>query len=269
MNKLVPILLIPIILIAGLIALYEYMGSSVGKENIFVSAAPVIQPLLSALSSNFTSQTGINLTVSYDASGTTLEKLRLKAPIDIAIFASEDWGKKAEMEGLVKNDTKTKIGVVLLFLYVKKDLNVSCIDDLGMPGLKVGIPNPSVAPAGYEAMRIINSSKNKDDILKNIVVAKDMGQLVTWYKMGAVDAAFIWSNFAVQLANTSRIIYPWSCGYETKPFYFVGYVTSYTNNTKAALKFLQYLNSPEALGELKKLGYFTSVEEAYKFMGKG
>lgn len=260
-------ILLAIVAIAGIVG-YFYLGSQSEAKQLFISAAPVIQPLFSKVLANFTSKTGINVTVSYDASGTTYQKLLLHAPIDIAIFASQDWGVKAEKAGLVNNKTLTKIGVVLLFLYVKKGINVSCIDDLANYDIKVGIPDPNVAPAGAEAMRIINSSKNKDAILKKIVVAKDIGQLVTWFKMGAVDAAFIWSNFANDFRNFSNVIYPWKCGYNTTPFYFVGYVTSYTNNTKAAELFLNYLQSTEVSNVLKSLGYFVNESEAYNFMQK-
>ncbi|MGC8983292.1 MAG: molybdate ABC transporter substrate-binding protein [Desulfurococcaceae archaeon] len=256
---------------AGL-AYYAYQKPAKQVEQpseLVVLAAPIAKPILDRALSVFENQTGVRVLVSYEASGSIYTKLREGVPVDVVVFASSDWGDKAIAEGLVYSSPSTGLGYQVVLIYVRENVphSITCLDDLAEYDVKVGIANPSVAPAGYEAMRIINQSSKAPLILSRIAVAKDIAELVTWYKLGAVDVAFIWNTFNSTLANITRsVIYPWRCGYNTSIYYSPVYVSKTSKNVELAKKLVEFLSSEYVKNVAKSLGFFASRSEAEEFI---
>lgn len=247
------------------------------KENgpvLIVMAAPVIKPLLDKIREGFENIHNVELLISYEASGAILTKLAQRAPVDIVIFASEEYGNEAVSEGLVIPNSETRIAFQLLYIYVNSSLpfsdNIACTDDLANYEIKIGLVNPQVSPGGKEAISIINQSKVKNELLSKVVYAKDMGELVTWYRLGAVDAAFAWSVYSEELSDSSKIIYPWKCGARVGVYSAIGYITSYTDRAELASLFIDYLKTDEVKRVAEELGYFPDYESAVTFvLGNG
>ncbi|WP_440059940.1 molybdate ABC transporter substrate-binding protein [Thermogladius sp. 4427co] len=272
MRRLYLVVILAIIVIGLAYAIYLFLGArQLGMEQkvIIVDAAPIAKPLFDNVIPFFENQTGIKVQVSYEASGVIFSKLREGVPLDVVVFASQDWGLKALNQGLVYPEPTTGVGYQIVLLYIRSTVpyNITCIDDLANYPIRVGIANPDVAPAGLEALKIINQSSNADTIRGKIVVANDIAQLVTWYKLGSVDAAFIWNNFMGQLKNyTKNIVYPWKCGYNTSIYYTPAYVSKTSKNIEAAKQFVVFLNSDYVKNVAKRLGFFASLDEARRFM---
>ena len=240
----------------------------IGGE-IIVDAAPIAKPILDKVVSVFENLTGARVLVSYEASGNIYTKIEEGVPIDVVIFASEDWGVKALNNGLVYSTPTTGLGYQVVLIYVRSTVpyNITCVDDLAKYDVKVGIPNPQAAPAGAEALKIINQSPNASQIMDKIVVAKDIAELITWYKLGSVDAAFIWNTFNSTLANlTKTVIYPWRCGYNTSVYFSPVYVSKTSKNVELAKKFVEFLSSDYVKNVERQQGFFATKEEAESFI---
>jgi len=217
----------------------------------------------------FENKTGVKVDVSYDATGVIYTKIKEGAPIDVVVFASRDWGLKALNEGLVYPTPSTGLGYQLVVVYVRASTpyNITCLDDLARYNVKIGVANPDVAPAGYEAMRIINQSPNASLLKSKIVVAKDIAELATWFKIGVVDVAFIWNTFNSTLANlTKAVIYPWRCGYNTTVYYSPVYISKTSRNVQEARELVEFLSSDYVKNVERSLGFFATEEEARVFM---
>jgi len=261
-------LIIAVIIGGALYYMYSRKPSSTSRE-IIVDAAPIAKPILDRVIGVFENKTGIKVVVSYDASGVIYTKIKEGTPIDVVVFASSDWGLKALNEGLVYPTPSTGLGYQLVVVYVRASTpyNITCLDDLARYNVKIGIPNPDVAPAGYEAMRIINQSPNASLLRSKIVVAKDIAELTTWFKIGVVDAAFIWNTFNSTLANlTKAIIYPWRCGYNTTVYYSPVYISKTSRNVQEARELVEFLSSDYVKNVERSLGFFATEEEARFFM---
>jgi molybdate transport system substrate-binding protein len=268
-SLVISLILILLIIVSLTIFIKTYYSDKNEYREILVLSAPIAKPILDQAVSMFVNKTGIQVKISYEASGNIFTKLSQKIPIDVVIFASEDWGEKAVKNDLVYPDTKVGIGYQIVLLYVRKDLgdNISCIDDLVNSDVKkIGIADPKTAPAGVEALQIINKSIYKEEIMRKIVVAKDVGELVTWFRMRAVDAAFIWNIYNSSLKEISRIIYPWRCGYETNIYYSVAYVSKTSKNPDLAREFIRFLGSEDVKKIIREKGFFTDYQEAENFM---
>jgi|GEM_PF-1243764 len=261
-------LIFAVIIGGALYYMYSEKPSSKSGE-IIVNAAPIAKPILDKAIGVFENKTGIKVYVSYEASGVTYTKLKEGVPIDVVIFASSDWGLKALNEGLLYSTPSTGLGYQLVVVYVRTSLpyNITCLDDLAGYDVKIGVANPDVAPAGYEALRIINQSPNANLLRSKVVVAKDIGELVTWFKTGVVDVAFIWNTFNSTLSNfTKTIIYPWRCGYNTTIYYSPVYISKTSKNVQEARKLVEFLSSDYVKNIARSLGFFANEEEARAFM---
>jgi len=261
-------LIFAVIIGGALYYMYSRKPSSTSRE-IIVDAAPIAKPILDKVIGVFENKTGVKVHVSYEASGVIYTKIKEGAPIDVVVFASSDWGLKALNEGLVYPTPSTGLGYQLVVMYVRASTpyNITCLDDLAGYDVKIGVANPDVAPAGYEALRIINQSPNANLLKSKIVVTKDIGELVSWFKMGVVDVAFIWNTFNSTLANlTKAIIYPWRCGYNTTVYYSPVYISKNSRNVQEARELVEFLSSDYVKNITRSLGFFANEEEARIFM---
>ncbi len=235
-------------------------------------AAPVAKPILDRAISLFEREHDIKIFVSYEASGNIYFKLRMNVSIDVVVFASAEWGKRAVEEDLVYPDTETGIGYQIILLYVRKDLlentSLNCIDDLVKYNVRIGIADPKVAPGGYEALYIINQSIYRDYLLQRIVIAKDIGELTTWYKLGSVDAAFIWNTYNSTLRNISEIIFPWKCGYKVNIYYSVAYLSKTARDAELAKIFVRFMSSDEVKNIAREQGFFGDYNEVVNFLSR-
>ena len=268
--KLIIVLTLILAVIIGGVLYYMYSrnpGST--SAEIIVDAAPIAKPILDKVIGVFENKTGVKVYVSYDAAGVIYTKIKEGTPIDVVVFGSGDWGLKALNEGLVYPTPLTGLGYQLVVVYVRASTpyNITCLDDLAEYDVKIGIANPDVAPAGYEALRIINQSPNASLLKSKIVVAKDMAELATWFKIGVVDVAFMWNTFNSTLANlTKAIIYPWRCGYNTTVYYSPVYISKTSRNVQEARELVEFLSSDYVKNLERSLGFFATEEEARVFM---
>jgi len=259
-------------LFAGVVVYYNasLVNFSLNRKSLFVLSAPVAQPILSRVLPVFESKYGVEVHVSYGASGSIFATLKLRnASVDLIIFASEDWGGRAEAEGLVFNESKSVFAYQLAVVFVREGLQgIACVDDLARPGLKIGIVNPKVAPIGYEALHYFNQSKSSEKIKSNVVyLAKDVGELVAVFKTGALDAIVAWHVYYEQLRNISYVVYPWSCGYRYNIYGLVGYVAKASTQPKLAQELLNFIAYSDVSKDvMKDLGYFTSVDEVLSYV---
>ncbi len=248
---------------------YSVFLTRPSSKSLFVLSAPGAQPILSKVIPAFESRYGVSVQVSYNPSGSIFATLKLRnASVDLVIFASEDWGRRAESEGLVFSSSKSVFAYQLAVVFVRRGLqNVTCIDDLARPGLKIGIANPKVAPAGYEALYYFNQSKHSKEIMSNVVHVKDVGELVTIFKTGALDAIVAWHTYYSQLKDISYVVYPWSCGYNYHVYGLIGYVAKASTKPGLAQELLNFIaNSDVSKEVMRGLGYFTSVGEALSYV---
>jgi molybdate transport system substrate-binding protein len=261
-------LIFAVVIGGALYSMYYRTPSSTSGE-IIVDAAPIAKPILDKVVGVFENKTGVKVDVSYDATGVIYTKIKEGAPIDVVVFASSDWGLKALNEGLVYPTPSTGLGYQLVVVYVRASTpyNITCLDDLARYNVKIGVANPDVAPAGYEALRIINQSPNAGLLKSKIVVAKDIAELATWFKIGVVDVAFIWNTFNSTLANlTKAVIYPWRCGYNTTVYYSPVYISKTSRNVQEARELVEFLSSDYVKNVERSLGFFATEEEARVFM---
>lgn len=269
MKLIIVLTLIFAVVIGGALYSMYYRKPSSTSGEIIVDAAPIAKPLLDKVVGVFENKTGVKVDVSYDAAGVIYTKIKEGAPIDVVVFVSSDWGLKALNEGLVYPTPSTGLGYQLVVVYVRASTsyNITCLDDLARYNVKIGVANPDVAPAGYEALRIINQSPNAGLLKSKIVVAKDMAELATWFKIGVVDVAFIWNTFNSTLANlTKAVIYPWRCGYNTTVYYSPVYISKTSRNVQEARELVEFLSSDYVKNVERSLGFFATEEEARVFM---
>ncbi|MEZ0394206.1 MAG: molybdate ABC transporter substrate-binding protein [Desulfurococcaceae archaeon] len=213
MRTSVAIALVAIALAASLGAYVVYQrvaGRASTAAELLVYAPPVVSRYLNVSIPIFESgHSGVRVQLTYGATGRLMNQINLTGTGDVFVVADSDYMLKAMRLGMVRNDTVRVISWQVIAIIVPKGnpKNITSIYDLARPGLKVAIPDPSVAPGGAIAVEILKAKNIYDKVKDNLVVLPDMAAVAQQVALGAVDAALAWNNVVYWYPGSLDIVW--------------------------------------------------------------
>lgn len=164
---------------------------------VAVAAAGDLRGVLEELKTDFEARHGgIQLQLSYGASGSLTAQIRQGAPFDVFLSADTGFPDQLEKAGLVAPQGVFPYAVGSLTLWVRKDLGL----DPAREGLKIllnpavrkiSIANPQVAPYGRAAEAALRSTALYDQAQPRLVFADNIAQAAQFCQTGAAEAGLI------------------------------------------------------------------------------
>ena len=131
--------------------------------------------------------------------------------------------------------------------------NIQSLADLAKPGIKVVMGNPETTALGEIVPQMLQKAGLYDAVKPNIVTnAPQVTAIITMLKMNQVDAGFIWHYFGTTSANDVDIIWI-PKEYVTGIGEIQAAVSTYSQETKTAQKFIELLASSEGKRSLRKM----------------
>lgn len=268
MKKLIALLLI-FILAFGL---YGCTGSNDTKEDantkenastngntnpieLTISAAASLTEAYNELKDIYESEKGIKLTFNYAASGPLQKQIEEGADVDVFVSAGQKQMNELEEKELIFKDTREDIYRNELVLIVSKEYRdlVTSINDIIDTDLKLSIGVPETVPVGQYAKDALEYLKIWDKLQPNIILAKDVSQVLTYVDKGEVAAGIVYSSDAVR-AKESYLTEAFA--EEThRPIVYSAAVVASSKNKEASLDFLKYLRTDKAREVLEKHGF--------------
>jgi len=120
---------------------------------------------------------------------------------------------------------------------------------------KIGIGNPVSVPAGRYAKKLLESEKLWDVCAPKFVLGTNVREVLLWLRQGAVDVGFVYGSDLVAVKDSSlRMLAEYATPGGTA-IELAGGVAKDAKDPAAALRFLEYLKSPEASKVFKDLGF--------------
>ena len=132
--------------------------------------------------------------------------------------------------------------------------NITCIEDLAKPGLKVGVGELEVLAVGRLTDKMLKELGIYEDVMKNVVVKGGSAiKLMLPLAMKNLDAEINFMQTAIAFADKVDIIKidPKKLKYSVAP---IG-MTTYTKNKEAAQKYLDFVASKEGQAIFAKFGF--------------
>ncbi len=244
---------------------YQFRGGSSLKQ-IVVFAGAAAAPVYKEASGIFESKYGVKVRLNLGGSGSLLSAMEITKTGDVYIPGSPEYLIKANKAGVVNFTAyPPKILAYLVpAIIVQKGnpKNITGIQDLAKPGVRVGIGDPKSVCIGLYAKEIFDVNGLWENVSGNIVVyAASCEATAQLIYTGAVDAIIGWHVFYYWNPDKADIVWI-EPSKIPKISYIAGAVSTYAEDRVLAEKFLDFLASQDMHDVWAKYGYFPTVEEA-------
>ncbi|MBT8374876.1 MAG: molybdate ABC transporter substrate-binding protein [Deltaproteobacteria bacterium] len=225
-------------------------------KNIMVGAGAGLNPALDPIGENFTEQTGIKVDYSYLCSAMVLTNMQLTRTGDAMVPGSQHYMDLAIEKGVIDKDTVTVAGYMIPVICVQKGNphNISSLEDLTKPGLKVGVGEEEALAVGRLTEKMLKELGLYEDIHKNVVLtAGSASKLVLPLAMKNMDAQINWMATCQAFADKVDMIKidPNKLKYSVAP---IG-MTTYSKAKDATKKYLAFVGSKEGREMFEAFGF--------------
>jgi len=225
-------------------------------KSIMVGAGAGLKPALDPIGKLFTAKTGIKVEYAYLCSAMVLTNMQLTRTGDAMVPGSQHYMDLAVEKGIIDPKSVTVAGYMIPVIGVQKGNphNITCLEDLTKPGLKVGVGEKEALAVGRLTEKMLKDLGLFEDVMKNVVLtAGSASKLVLPLAMKNLDAEINWMATCMAFADKVDIIKidPNKLKYSVAP---IG-MTTYTKNKEATQKYLDFVGSGEGRAMFEKYGF--------------
>jgi molybdate transport system substrate-binding protein len=221
------------------------------KELILLCGSSFVPPA-QELCAKFKAETGISVVQTVGGSEDLLPLVKVGQKGDIFVTHDPylDYVKEAKAYS-----EHVEVGFVAPVLAVQKGnpKGLKKLEDLAKPGLKVALTDPKYSTCGEMVFGLLEKKGIKDEVMKNVEnrLTKGHGNLGTFLKTGAVDAAILWNGVAYTFRDSLDVV---KAPYE------------YDTEVRVHVMAMSYSKHPDLL---KSFMAYASKEGAKVFAGHG
>jgi molybdate transport system substrate-binding protein len=243
----------------GILLLAALLTASAGRlaaVELHVSAAASLTDALQDIKSQYEAQGEDKILLNLGASSTLARQIQEGAPADLFLSADEAKMDQLEKRGLVVKGTRRSVLSNTLVVVVPTDspLKIASAADLASSKVRVlALAEPQSVPAGIYAKEYLRGLKLWDKVIDRVVPTENVRAALAAVEQGNADAGIVYKTdagiskkvrvaYEVPLAEGPKISYPFAAVAGSK-------------NPEAARRFLEYLESPAALGVFEKYGF--------------
>ncbi|MEA1946110.1 MAG: molybdate ABC transporter substrate-binding protein [Thermodesulfobacteriota bacterium] len=256
---------IGVVAVGIIVALHLFIMGCTGESkkaeqeqatSIMVGAGAGLKPALEPIAKVFKEKTGIKVENSYLCSAMVLTNMQLTRTGDIMVPGTQHYMDLAIEKGVIDPDSVTPAGYMIPVIAVQKGNphNITCIEDLAKPGLKVGIGELEVLAVGRLTHKMLKELGIYEDVMKNVVMKGGSAiKLMLPLAMKNLDAEINFMSTAKAFADKVDMIKidPKKLKYCVAP---IG-MTTYTKNKEEAQKYLDFVASKEGQAIFAKFGF--------------
>lgn len=236
----------------SLLVLLVALTSPALAGDINLSVAASLKEVINELSDSFTKKNpSVKFIKNYGASGALAKQIENGAPSDIFIAANQEWMDYLKNKKLVDTasiDTFTYNTLVFAGATGK----AASMQDLTKLE-KIAIGSPKSVPAGEYAKEAFKNAGMDKQLVKKLVMAKDVRECLLYAERGEVDGAFVYKTDAL-LAKQAKILFTVPQQLYPRVTYPLALTIAGVKNKDAAA-FFAYLHGDEAKAVLAKYGF--------------
>lgn len=234
--------------------------SAAPPASLAIAAAADLQFALAEVKAAFAqAHPGLEVAITYGASGTFYTQLMNGAPFDLFLSADLGFPQKLVEAGVADGATLFQYSRGHLVLWAPKDSPIP-VEQLGLKALlhpaarKVAIANPRHAPYGRAAEAALAKLGLLEGVKARLVFGENIGQTAQFVQSGAADIGILALSLAKAPALASGRM--WEIPQDAHPpLDQGGVVLSRARNRAAALAFRDFLRSPGGAAILRRYGF--------------
>lgn len=228
-------------------------------DEILVAAASDLQFALPELAQKFEQQTGVKVNLTFGSSGNFTNQIRNGAPFDLFFSADLNYPRQLATDGFADPATLYHYadGKIVLWAPVASKLDLQKgLKILLQPDVhKISIANPAHAPYGKAAVAALQHENLYEQIEAKLVLGENISQTAQFVQSGNADVGIIALSLALAPLAQGKGKY-FEISAADYPAIQQGVVLLKSSSHKSlALKFLEFLKTPESRASLAQFGF--------------
>jgi len=223
---------------------------------LLIATAPSLKGSLDEIQKIYSTKNAqVKLVFNYGPSGTLQNQIEQGAATDIFISQGKAQMDALEQKGLIKKDSRVNLlGDELVLIVNKDNTSINSFADLTKPEVKkIGIGEAESVPAAKTSKETLDTLKLWDTLQPKLVIGKDLMQVMAYVETGNAEAGFVWDTVAIT-SNKVKVVATAPAN-SHKPVVLPAAIVAASKNSEAATKFMEYLQSDEAVKIFEKNGF--------------
>lgn len=237
------------------------VASADGQQKaINVAAAADLSAAFKEIGASFEKQKGIEVKLSFGASGALTQQIENGAPFDLFFSADMGYPQKLIAEGYASSATLYRYAVGKLVLWAPPDSPLNFERD-GMNAIldssvqKISIANPEHAPYGRAAVAALKHSGLYEKVSPRLVMGENIAQGAQFVESGNAQVGFVALAHAMAPEMKGKGKY-WLIPADAYPALDQGVIVlSSSVHAKEAAEFVEFIKSKEAATILQRYGF--------------
>ena len=225
-----------------------------------IAAAADLSAALKDIADSFQKGTGIQVRLSFGASGALTQQIENGAPVDLFFSADMDYPRQLIKDNQADPPSLYQYAVGKLVLWVPADSPLD-LEHQGMQALldpsvkKISIANPQHAPYGRAAVEALKHAGLYDRLADRFVMGENVSQAAQFAESGNAQVGFVALAHAVAPSMKGKGKY-WIVPDDYYPPLAQGVVIlSRSLHKKEADQFLTYIKTKAVTDKLQKYGF--------------
>jgi len=234
--------------------------AAAADRTINVAAAADLSAALQEIAANYEKRSGVEVKLSFGASGALTQQIQNGAPFDVFFSADMDYPRQLIAAGHADAATAYRYAVGQLVLWASKDSPLD-VEHKGIEVLldpfvhKIAIANPQHAPYGRAAVAALRHYGLYEKVSERLVLGENVSQAAQFAESGNAQVGLVALAHAIALAMQGKGKY-WVVPAEAYPTLDQGVVAiSPSTHRQEAAAFLDYVKSAEAVAVLRRYGF--------------
>lgn len=234
--------------------------NSAEKELLLYCGAG-IRPPAAELVEIFSRENGARIITDYASSEVLLSKIKISRRGDLYMPGDKHYVEQAGREGMILSQRSVCYWVPTILVQKGNPKNISGLEDLLQPGLKLGLGDAKACAIGRTSRQVLTKNNiTWEEVEKNMVYQSlTVSELGMQIQAGSLDAVIVWDAVARYYSEHGDQV-PISPEKNVISTVDIG-VLKFTTNRELAEKFLNFAASAQGQAVFKKHNYQTEPPE--------
>lgn len=249
-------------LLPSVVFLVSALGTLAGAQDrvVNVAAAADLSAAFKEIAANFEKQKGIEVKVSFGASGALTQQIENGAPFDIFFSADMGYPQQLIAEGHASSATVYRYAVGKLVLWAPAgsplDFERQGMNALLDPSVqKIAIANPQHAPYGRAAMAALKHAGLYEKVASRLVQGENISQAAQFVESGNAQVGFVALAHAIAPEMKAKGKY-WLVQDDAYPPLDQGAILlAHSPHSQEAAEFMEFVKAKETVSIMQRYGF--------------
>jgi molybdate transport system substrate-binding protein len=249
-----------LVLLIALTAIHSFAASAEQEKTISVAAAADLTTALKEIAASFTKQSGIEVKLSFGASGALTQQIENGAPFDAFFSADMGYPQQLITENQATPATLYRYAIGKLVLWAPSN-SLLDFERQGMKTLldlsvqKIAIANPQHAPYGRAAVAALKHAGLYEQLSSKLVMGENISEAAQFVESGNAQVGFVALAHASAPEMLGKGKY-WQVPADAYPPLDQGaIILAHSQHKKEAQQFLDFIKTKEASAILLHYGF--------------